>query len=78
MPSKTAGTNPTSGGLHARRSRRLERGDDLAVMATREYGSSAVWRQLAQFNGIDNPFRLPVGREIVLPDRSEFSRLADA
>lgn len=75
MPTKKYGQNPTSGGIHARRSRRLRRGDDLAVIAHQEYGSTAVWRVLAELNGIDNPFRLPVGRELVLPDRNEIRTL---
>jgi nucleoid-associated protein YgaU len=75
MPTKKYGQNPTSGGLHAKRSRRLRRGDDLAVIAHQEYGTGAVWRVLAEVNGIDNPFRLPVGRELVLPDRSEITSL---
>lgn len=75
MPTKKYGQNPTSGGLHAKRSRRLKRGDDLAVIAHQEYGSSAAWRVLAEVNGIDNPFRLPVGRELVLPDRREIRAL---
>lgn len=71
MPTRKYGQNPTSGGLHARRSRRVQRGDDLAVIAHQEYGTGAVWRELAALNGIDNPFRLPVGRELVLPDKNE-------
>jgi nucleoid-associated protein YgaU len=74
LPIKSFGTNPTSGGLHARRSHRVQRGDDLAVIAHREYGTQAAWRQLAEVNGIDNPFRLPVGLELVLPDRRELRR----
>jgi nucleoid-associated protein YgaU len=75
MPTKKYGQNPTSGALYAKRSRRLQRGDDLAVIAHQEYGSGAAWRALAELNGIDNPFRLPIGRELVLPDRSEIRAL---
>jgi len=78
LPTKKYKQNPTSGGLHAKRSRRLRRGDDLAVIAHQEYGTGAVWRVLAAVNGIDNPFRLPVGRELVLPDRAEIRSLAKA
>lgn len=71
MPTKMFWQNPTSGGVHARRSHLLQRGDDLAVIAHREYGTVAAWRQLAELNDIDNPFRLPLGRELVIPDRRE-------
>lgn len=71
MPSRQYGQNPTSGGVHARRTRRLQQGDDLAAIAHQEYGRQSAWRQLADVNGIDNPFRLPVGAELLLPDRSE-------
>lgn len=74
LPTRQYGQNPTSGGVHPRRSRRIERGDDLAVIAHQEYGRQSAWRVLAELNGIDNPFRLPVGQEIVLPDRNELSR----
>lgn len=75
MATKKEGQNPTSGGLRARRSRRVQRGDDLVVIAHREYGRQSAWRQLAQVNGIDNPFRLPVGSELLLPDRSELEEM---
>ncbi len=65
------GQNPTSGGLQPLRSTVLIRGDDLAVIAHREYGSTRYWRAIADRNGIDNPFRLPSGREVVLPEPAE-------
>lgn len=67
------GQNPTSGGQDALRSAILVRGDDLAVVAHREYGSTRRWREIAERNRIDNPFRLPTGREIVLPEPAESS-----
>lgn len=69
-----AGQNPTSGGELPRRSYVLSADDDLAVLAHREYGSTAKWRDIAARNGIDNPFRLPAGREMILPDRLELDR----
>lgn len=71
VPVETPGQNPTSGGIHARRTRRVQLGDDLAVIAQQEYGKGSAWRVLADINGIDNPFQLPVGRELLLPERSE-------
>ncbi|MEM9514374.1 MAG: hypothetical protein AAGA42_05905 [Actinomycetota bacterium] len=61
--------NPTSGGEMPARSRVLRAGDDLAVLAFHEYGSTAKWRGIADRNAIDNPFTLPLGREVVFPAR---------
>jgi hypothetical protein len=67
LPTKVAGQNPTSGALRPLRSETLLPGDDLAVLSHRQYGSTRHWRALAELNGIDNPFRPPIGRELVLP-----------
>ena len=67
----TAGQNPSSGGLQPLRSAVLVRGDDLAVVAHRHYGATGAWREIAERNRIDNPFRLPSGSEVVLPERVE-------
>lgn len=68
------GQNPTSGALRPMRSQALLPGDDLAVLAHRNYGDTRHWRTVAELNGIDNPFRLPVGRELVLPMRLELDQ----
>ncbi len=67
IPPKKPGQNPTSGGLRPVRSRVLGRGDNLSAMAFAEYGDVKKWRTLANLNGVDNPFRPPIGREIILP-----------
>ncbi len=67
LPTKKRGQNPTSGGVRPVRSQLLARGDNLARVAHAQYGDTARWRSLADLNGIDNPFRPPVGREIILP-----------
>jgi nucleoid-associated protein YgaU len=59
--------NPTSGALSVRRHHVVVAGDSLASLAYREYGDPQLWRALADRNGIDDPLRLPVGRELVLP-----------
>ena len=69
LPTRKLGQNPTSGGVAPLRSETLLPGDDLAVLAHRHYGATGRWRELAEINHIDNPFRLPVGRELVLPLR---------
>jgi nucleoid-associated protein YgaU len=71
LPTTREGQNPTSGGVDAVRSRTVGRGDDLAVLVHREYGSTRHWRRIAELNGIDNPFRLPAGRELLFPSRPE-------
>jgi nucleoid-associated protein YgaU len=35
------------------------------------YGDAARWRDIARANGIDNPLRVPAGRELLLPDPTE-------
>lgn len=64
-------TNPTSGGLVPRKSRVVIEGDTLASIAHRTYGKAAAWRSVAEANGIDDPSRLRIGAELLLPDRSE-------
>jgi len=66
--------NPTSGGTRPHRRHVLQRGDQLGVIASREYGDPGYWRQLADANGIDDPFRLPIGRQIILPAAEELTR----
>ena len=45
----------------------LRRGDNLSALAAAEYGDPAEWRQIAVANGIDDPLRLPVGRQLTVP-----------
>jgi hypothetical protein len=45
----------------------LTQQDRLCLIAAIEYGDSAVWRTIADANGIDNPRRLQPGQEIILP-----------
>jgi hypothetical protein len=71
LPTPTGGQNPTSGALRPMRSQQLLPGDDLAVLAHRHYGDTRHWRAVAELNGIDNPFRLPTGQELVLPLQME-------
>ncbi len=71
IPTRTAGQNPTSGALTARRVHRLVAGDSLQSLAWREYGDAAAWRTIAETNGIDDPARLTPGTELVLPAAEE-------
>jgi hypothetical protein len=68
-----AGTNPTSGTERSRHRRVLQRGQTLHSLAYDEFGDAQVWRAVADTNGIDDPLRLPMGKEILLPDRRELA-----
>jgi nucleoid-associated protein YgaU len=70
----TAGQNPTSGALTARRVHRVVVGDSLQSLAWREYGDATVWRVIAEANGIDDPMDLEPGTELLLPAAEEIHR----
>ncbi|HLL64135.1 MAG TPA: hypothetical protein VK453_00130 [Micromonosporaceae bacterium] len=72
-PQPAARTNPTSGGERSRRSHLLRRGEALHSVAYATYGDAARWRDIARANGIDNPFRVRPGRELLLPDPNELN-----
>ncbi|MEE4022754.1 peptidase M23 [Gordonia sp. PKS22-38] len=67
MPGGKGGQNPTSRAASARRSHVLIAGESLATLAHREYGDPQRWRDIASFNGIDDPLRVPSGTRICLP-----------
>ncbi|MGV9712395.1 CIS tube protein [Gordonia sp. NPDC003424] len=67
MPGGKGGQNPTSRAASARRMHVLLAGESLATLAHREYGNPVHWRAIAQFNGIDDPMRIPAGTVIRLP-----------
>jgi nucleoid-associated protein YgaU len=69
-------TNPTSGGLAARRTHTVVEGDNLALIANREYKDPNKWRAIAVANNIDDPMRLRPGVELLIPDRREADVLA--
>jgi hypothetical protein len=71
IPQRTPGQNPTSGALTARKLHRLVAGDTLQSLAWREYGNVAAWRTLAEVNDIDDPMRLTLGTELLLPAAEE-------
>ncbi|MGB3764869.1 MAG: peptidase M23 [Ornithinimicrobium sp.] len=67
MPDEAWRQNPTSGGLSARRAHQVIDGDTLAAIAYTEYGDPARWRDVAAYNGIDDPLRVPPGTTLLLP-----------
>lgn len=73
VPDDPGPQNPTSGSIHARRTHLITDGDSLQSIATAEYGNPNLWRGLAAFNDIDDPFRLALGSRILLPSAEEAS-----
>ena len=65
------GTNPTSGAERSRRRHVLRAGETLASVAWSRLGDPGAWRAVAELNGVDDPTRLRVGRELLLPDAPE-------
>jgi hypothetical protein len=51
-------------------------GDTLPGVAYQEYGDAALWRAVADVNGIDDPARLRPGRRLLLPTADELLRQA--
>jgi hypothetical protein len=60
-------TNPSSGGVAGRRTHVLTEADTLYSVAYTEYGDAALWRGLADVNGIDDPLRLHPGTTLLIP-----------
>lgn len=71
MPGDPKWQNPTSGGQAVRRAHTVVEGDSLASVAYREYGDPAMWRPVADYNGIDDPMRIPAGSVLLLPAAHE-------
>lgn len=46
-------------------------GDRLDVIARREYGDVDLWRQLAAYNGLEDPRRLSPGAVLQIPPREQ-------
>lgn len=71
IAAEPAKQNPTSGGRAARRSHTLVDGDTLPSVAYAEYGDPALWRALAEANGVDDPMRLTPGTTLLVPAATE-------
>ncbi|WP_052395985.1 LysM peptidoglycan-binding domain-containing protein [Kutzneria sp. 744] len=65
--------NPTSGGQPGRRTHTVGQGETLQSIATANYGTPALWRRIAEVNGIDDPTRLRPGSTIYLPNGDELT-----
>ena len=75
VPNDAKKTNPTSGSLTSRRTRVLAAGDSLQSIAYDEYGDPNLWRSLAIFNAIDDPFRMTPGTRLLVPSPDEAAAL---
>jgi nucleoid-associated protein YgaU len=64
---ETPKQNPTSGGPIGNRAHVVSDGDSLPSIAYREYDDAALWRGLADLNGIDDPMALRVGQRLIVP-----------
>ena len=64
---ETPKQNPTSGGPLGNRAHVVSDGDSLASIAYREYDDAALWRGLADLNGIDDPMALRIGQRLIVP-----------
>jgi hypothetical protein len=71
VPQEPGPGNPTSGGRHPYRTHQLSRGETLQSVAWSALGDPSLWRALALTNEIDDPLRLPPGRELLLPAVAE-------
>jgi LysM repeat protein len=49
-------------------SRTVQNGDSLYRIAEKYYGDASYWTAIAEANGIQNPDRIQVGQQLVLPD----------
>lgn len=71
FPNRPGSTNPTSGGLSPEMAETMIEGDSLAHIAYRTYDSAMRWRDVAAFNGIDDPLRTRIGQRLRLPSPGE-------
>ena len=58
--------NPTTKGNYGYKARVVKEGDTLDSIAHDEYGDPALWRFLADTNGLENPMRLRAGQVLAI------------
>ncbi len=49
----------------------VRRGDTLSSIAGEKYGDPALWRPIAEENGLDNPLALKPGQVLIIPAQEE-------
>jgi hypothetical protein len=68
--------NPTSGSMPGLETHVLSEGETLHSVAWARYGQASWWRAIAEFNGIDDPFRVAPGTRLLIPPRRDAAGLA--
>jgi nucleoid-associated protein YgaU len=63
--------NPTSGGRSANRAHVVTSGDNLQRIAQSTYHDPGAWRMIAATNGIDDPLRIAMGEQLLLPGTAD-------
>lgn len=63
---KYPGQNPTTISRPGYKTRRVQQGETLDVIAFNEYGDSNKWRFLADINSLENPMKLRAGQMIAI------------
>ena len=76
LPTASRRQNPTSGSLPGRRTALMTSDASLMSIAQAEYGRASLWRGLAAANGISDPFRVPIGKTILVPSRTDAEELS--
>ncbi|MGH3620749.1 MAG: LysM peptidoglycan-binding domain-containing protein [Sciscionella sp.] len=71
IATEPTGQNPTSGALAAKRAHTIVAGETLPSIAYADYGDPALWRVIAEANGIDDPMRVPPGTSLTVPNLDE-------
>jgi hypothetical protein len=59
--------NPTSGGGDIERIWRVVAGDRIDTIAFEVYGDATRWRDIAEYNQLDNPLELHAGQQLIIP-----------
>ncbi|MBL7200028.1 MAG: LysM peptidoglycan-binding domain-containing protein [Anaerolineae bacterium] len=59
--------NPTSGGGDAHKTRVVQSGERIDLIAYQEYDDAAEWRRIAEANGLVHPLRLRPGQQLTIP-----------
>lgn len=70
------GQNPTSRSVNSRRLHQMVEGDTLQSVAYRQLGRPALWRAIAELNGIDDPMRVAAGTTLLIPSLADATREA--
>lgn len=63
---KYPGQNPTTVGQPGFKRRMVQEGNTIDWIAFEEYGDSAMWRLIADANGLDDPSRLKPGQVLTI------------